>query len=167
MNKFRFLIIFPFALILSAGVISCSTQKNYQNGNQTRYIEQLYDHNLITTVLYNQYNEWKGTPHRNGGMSKTGVDCSGLVFLTYKYKFGVDLPRTTKKQANIGKAVPMDNLLPGDLLFFKTGIWNRHVGIFIEKNRFLHSSTRHGVIISSLEDNYWKETYYLAKRIYY
>jgi cell wall-associated NlpC family hydrolase len=165
MNKYQFQIIFSLIVILSFGVVSCSTKKKYRNGNQTKYIEQHYNHNLIRTILYNQYEEWKGTPHKTGGMSKQGVDCSGLVFLTYKYQFGVELPRTTKKQADIGKVVGRDDLSAGDLLFFKTGIWNRHVGIFIERNMFLHSSTSRGVIISSLDDDYWRKSYYLAKRI--
>jgi cell wall-associated NlpC family hydrolase len=165
MTKSNFIIVAPLVIILSGIIISCSTPKNYRSSSQTIYAEQLYNQNLVSTILYNQYKEWKGTPYKTGGLSKKGIDCSGLVYLTFKYKFGVELPRTTKKQVDLGKLVNKNNLFPGDLIFFKTGIWNRHVGIFIEMNKFMHSSTSRGVIISSLDDEYWRKKYYLAKRI--
>ncbi|MBF0242695.1 MAG: C40 family peptidase, partial [Desulfamplus sp.] len=52
-----------------------------------------------------------------------------------------------------------------DLLFFKTGIVTRHVGIYIEDGLFLHASSSRGVIISRLSNNYWRDTYWKAKRI--
>jgi len=56
-------------------------------------------------------------------------------------------------------------LRTGDLVFFKTGIFIRHVGVYLERGRFLHASTSHGVMISELGDVYWKSRYWKARRI--
>jgi len=119
----------------------------------------------VRSSLYHQYGEWKGTKYRIGGMSKQGVDCSGFVYLTYRSKFGITLPRTTRHQSTQGVAVSRQALRPGDLIFFKTG-WNkRHVGIYVEDRKFLHASSSKGVILSSLDNQYWTNTYWTARRI--
>jgi cell wall-associated NlpC family hydrolase len=119
----------------------------------------------LTTQLYDYYFAWQDTPYRTGGLSKKGVDCSGLVHLLYRHIAGIDLPRTSKAQSKIGRTISPDQLRPGDLVFFKTGWFSHHVGVHIEGGRFLHSSTKKGVIISSLQEYYWKNSFYLAKRI--
>lgn len=99
-------------------------------------------------------------------MSKRGIDCSGFVYLTYRKKFGIDLPRSTDLQSALGKKVAQNNLQAGDLVFFKTGLFQKHVGIFLENRKFVHVSTRKGVVISSLDERYWSKSYWLAKRVY-
>ena len=116
-------------------------------------------------ALYRQYGEWKGTKYRLGGSSKWGVDCSGFVYLTYRSKFGISLPRTTTYQSAQGVAVSREALRPGDLVFFKTGAGSRHVGIFVEKRKFLHASSSRGVMLSSLDNSYWAAKYWTARRI--
>ena len=101
MNKTNFCVILSLLILLSGMIISCSPKKKYRRGDNDIHTEKLFNQKLIKTILYNQYVEWKGTPHKSGGMSKKGIDCSGRVFLTFKYKLGVELPRTTEKQANI------------------------------------------------------------------
>ncbi len=118
----------------------------------------------IQSALYAQLKEWQGVRHRIGGLSRSGVDCSGFVYLTFHRRFGIDLPRTTRLQSRAGRYVSRRNLQPGDLVFFKTGIFARHVGIYIEKDRFLHVSTKRGVMVSSLEDSYWRKRYWKAVR---
>ncbi len=116
-------------------------------------------------MLYSQYREWRGTPYRMGGLSKKGVDCSGFVYLTYRSLTDVKLPRTTRQQVNLGQAVALQNLRAGDLLFFKTGWATRHVGIYIQDGKFLHASTNKGVIISRLSEKYWRNAFWVAKRL--
>jgi cell wall-associated NlpC family hydrolase len=119
----------------------------------------------LKAKLYAQYREWKGVRYRIGGLSKSGIDCSGFAYLTFRSKLGITLPRSTRQQARLGSFVKKKNLQTGDLLFFKTGVTTRHVGIYLEKHRFLHASTSKGVIISNLDDDYWKSHYWQAKRI--
>ena len=57
----------------------------------------------IKTKLYAQYSQWKGTRYKLGGLNKNGIDCSGFVFVTFKSKLKIVLPRTTHLQAATGK----------------------------------------------------------------
>ena len=116
--------------------------------------------------LYGQYNAWKDTPYKYGGLSLTGVDCSGFVLNTYKKVYGIQLPRSTKYQVKKGRVVYRYELRTGDLLFFKTG-WNvRHVGIYLEKGKFMHASDSRGVSISSINNPYWKKHYWQTRRLF-
>jgi len=119
--------------------------------------------NLLTFLMV-QYQEWKGTRYRMGGLSKSGVDCSGFALLTFRNQFGIELPRSTYEQNKLGQEIKPDQLQAGDLVFFHTGR-NNHVGIYLQDNQFLHASTRAGVKISSLSEPYWKRRYWKAKRL--
>lgn len=115
--------------------------------------------------LYTQHKKWRGTPYRYGGLTLSGVDCSGFIFQTYRSLFNIKLPRSTKEQVKQGKRVYINQLTAGDLLFFKTGHNVRHVGIYLERGKFLHASSSKGVMISSMYMRYWKDSYWQAKRI--
>jgi len=115
--------------------------------------------------LYAQYGEWRGVRYRNGGLSKAGIDCSGLVYLTYRDRFGVQLPRNTRDLANVGAPVPARQWRTGDLVFFRISKWTNHVGIYLEDGRFLHASTSSGVMISHVDEPYWRQRYWKATRL--
>lgn len=98
---------------------------------------------------------------------KSGFDCSGLVYYVYSH-FGITLPRTARAQFKNGTDVDKAALQPGDLVFFATngGRSISHVGIFIGGSQFIHASTsRHGVMISDLDDTYWSSVLVGAKRL--
>ena len=91
-----------------------------------------------------------GAPYLWGGLSVDGMDCSGLVLLSY-FMNGILLPRNASQQAKCGVEVSREELEPGDLIFFgnpDTGSIN-HVGISLGGLRFIHSSQR--VRISTLD----------------
>ena len=119
----------------------------------------------IISALDYQYNGWRGVPYREGGLSKNGIDCSGYVHLTYKQRFGIEIPRSTNALASYGKSVSRRALRAGDLVFFKTGWKVRHVGIYMSDGRFMHASTSRGVMISSMEEEYWDDAYWQARRV--
>lgn len=119
----------------------------------------------VRSVLYREYETWRGTPYRLGGLSERGVDCSGLVYLTFRDAFATPLPRTTRKQSTKGEPVSRHALQSGDLVFFQTGVNTRHVGIYIEQNKFLHASTSRGVMVSYLTSDYWDARFTHARRI--
>lgn len=125
----------------------------------------LSDIRMAKDLLYLQYDEWKAVRYRKGGMSKEGIDCSGFVYHTYLTKFGIELPRSTDLQAKRGKKVAPNDIQTGDLVFFKTGLSMKHVGIYLEDRKFLHASTRKGIMISSLDEQYWSRNYWMAKRL--
>lgn len=87
--------------------------------------------------------------------------------LTFRDRFDILLPRTTEAQTDIGSKVDRNELLPGDLVFFKTGSgrYGLHVGIYDTDNTFIHASTSRGVIRSSLDNSYWRKAYWQARRI--
>ncbi|MGE0859858.1 MAG: NlpC/P60 family protein [Gammaproteobacteria bacterium] len=115
--------------------------------------------------LREHYKLWKGTPYRLGGLTTRGIDCSGFVLVTFKALLGTTLPRTVEAQAQLGQGIGPEQLETGDLVFFRTGGATRHVGIYLEQGRFLHASTRRGVMISRLGDGYWRHRYWQARRV--
>ena len=116
-------------------------------------------------LLAQHFQEWSGTPYRLGGQSARGIDCSGFVNVTYNNLFGINLPRTTKEQAKFGKKIRRRKLSTGDLVFFKTGFFQRHVGIYVGNDEFIHASTSKGVIRSSLRAPYWSKHYWKSVRV--
>lgn len=128
---------------------------------------RLADSILVIANLNEQLHNWRGTPYRYGGMSHRGVDCSGFVLMTFRDKFALKLPRETRQQAKIGTEIDKDELLPGDLVFFKTGSGESglHVGIYDTDNTFIHASTSRGVMRSSLDNVYWSKNFWQARRI--
>jgi cell wall-associated NlpC family hydrolase len=119
----------------------------------------------VKVSLRQAYRDWKGTPYLWGGESHSGVDCSGLMQRIFKRYFGVDLPRTTKRQLYTGTAVSRKELKSGDLVFFNTGRKELHVGVIVKGDKFLHASVSQGVTISSLRNHYWKSHYMTARRV--
>lgn len=92
---------------------------------------RLSDSIMVIAGLNDQLQSWRGTPYRYGGMSRSGVDCSGFVLMTMRDKFDLQLPRETRQQSKIGTEIDKDELLPGDLVFLKPdrGKWfaRRHL----------------------------------------
>ena len=110
------------------------------------------------------YSEWKDVKYKMGGSSKSGIDCSAFTQKVYKEKFGVDLPRTTRTQVDIGVEVQKSDLAPGDLVFFKTGKTDRHVGVYVGNGNFMHASIK-GVTFTKLDKPFYKKNYWTSRRI--
>lgn len=111
-----------------------------------------------------------GTPYKYGGATSSGFDCSGLVYISFK-EMDIELPRRSSDQAGYGKEINVENVKIGDLIFFNTsGNSISHVGIVESISHdgsisFVHSSTSKGVMISSLDENYWKTRFVKAVRL--
>lgn len=118
----------------------------------------------LTDTLFKQFKEWRGTRYRSGGLSKAGVDCSGYVYLTFKERLGLEVPRSSTALAQEGIPIDKAQLQTGDLVFFRTGR-SRHVGIYLESGQFMHASTRKGVMISNITKGYWASRWWTARRI--
>jgi hypothetical protein len=107
-----------------------------------------------------------GTPYKKGGASKRGMDCSGFVMKVYEEYAGFNLPHNTKKLFKLVKEVEKEKLRYGDLVFFSNyGSSPSHVGICIGKGKFVHSTEGYGVIVSSLEEEYYRKSYIGARRV--
>ena len=122
--------------------------------------------NEVTGRLVDHFQEWDAVPYRMGGLDKNGIDCSGFIQVTYRQVFDVQLPRTTEKLARVGSQVVASELQPGDLILFKTDWKDNHVGIYLENKTFMHASSTRGVMLSGLDEAYWKEHFWQARRIF-
>jgi cell wall-associated NlpC family hydrolase len=101
-----------------------------------------------------------GTPYKYGGTApNTGFDCSG--FTTYVMcKYGYSIPRSSRNQATYGRTIRLDDVKPGDLVFFGKGNRVDHVAIVVKSNRkcleIVHSSSSHGVVVEDvMKSRYW------------
>ncbi|RMF50410.1 MAG: NlpC/P60 family protein [Bacteroidetes bacterium] len=112
-----------------------------------------------------------GTPYRWGGCDRRGFDCSGYVCRVFQEAVGLTLPRTADQQATVGKAVPLSDLRPGDLVFFREPGQPQitHVGIVSRIHQgqvyFLHASNSKGVTEDVLSQPYWQKRVVKARRI--
>jgi len=123
-----------------------------------------YNHN-IEQLIREEVKLWTDTPHRMGGTTSSGTDCSGFVMIVYDKLFRIKLPRDTTSQAATGIFIDKKDLKPGDLIFFKRPKVRRHVGIYINSGEFAHTSSRKGVTISRLDDPGWNKYYWTSRRI--
>ncbi|MET6991365.1 C40 family peptidase [Sediminicola arcticus] len=121
---------------------------------------------IINTAM-----EYSGVRYKYGGTSKEGLDCSGLMLISFG-EHNYNLPRSSSLMAEEGKKVRLNDVAKGDLLFFCTGRRNRkinHVGLVVTKEgdeiKFIHSSTSRGVIVSSLREGYWNSAFVKATRV--
>lgn len=108
-----------------------------------------------------------GKPYVWGSEGPNSFDCSGLVYYVYGQN-GINMPRTSREQANIGKTVSQSQLQPGDLVFSSTdGSGNvNHVGIYIGNGQMIHAPKAGDVIkTTSISLSYWQNTYVTAKRV--
>jgi len=128
---------------------------------------------LVTNISFGQttldsfINEWKGTPYRLGGRSKSGIDCSQFTKRLYKDVYDKQLDDVAWKQWNQTKRTTKDSLEIGDIVFFnsKTSPSRWHCGIYIGNNKFVHSSNkREGVKVSDLNEHRYSKSYKGAGR---
>ncbi|OME75947.1 hydrolase [Paenibacillus sp. FSL A5-0031] len=118
-----------------------------------------------SSELTDSVNEVIGTPYKWGGTTVKGFDCSGFILHIFN-QFDVNLPRTSKSQAEVGNKVDKEELREGDLVFFNTsGRGISHAGIYIGEGKFAHSSSSKGVTISKLSDDYYEKRYVTARRV--
>ena len=107
-----------------------------------------------------------GAPYRTGGSDTTGFDCSGFV-LKLVHRFGAILTgRSSPDFWRQGQPVERDSLQAGDLLFFSDH--SRHIGhvaIYLADGKFVHATLQQGVVVSEMEEKYYKRRYKGARRL--
>lgn len=123
---------------------------------------------IAKSDILNKAMEYFGTRYKFGGTSKNGIDCSAFTRLIYYQVANIVLPRTAREQIKIGKVIKKkDDLQFGDLIFFHT--YSRkfasHVGIYLTDGLFVHSGTRYGVAVASLNSAYYQKRFIGGRRL--
>lgn len=150
----------PFIVICSLLLSTCTGPYTISPSPprfQTRQQARLWYHALT----------FIGIPYRFGGSSRSGMDCSGLVFRLYKDIYDITLPHSTSLLYQKGYAINLGVLQIGDLVFFDID-QNRipdHVGVYLGDYNFIHASSRKGVILSKISDPYYQERMLGVRRI--
>jgi cell wall-associated NlpC family hydrolase len=146
----------------SKKIIAASSSKTRTKTNKSNIVEHYAEvlkvpaQQIKNEKLYSFIDDWMGVSYRLGGMSKSGVDCSGFTTLLEREIYNKTLPRTASQMAGQVKQKTEKDLQEGDLVFFNLeGKTFSHVGIYLQNNKFVHASSSKGVVISNLKDPWY------------
>lgn len=122
-------------------------------------------------LIINTAMAYSGVRYKYGGTTKKGMDCSGLLYVSFGEN-DIPLPRVSSQMADEGKKIKLNKVSKGDLLFFKTskrGKKINHVGLVVDVDgrdiKFIHATSSRGVIVSSLQEGYWNYAFVKATRV--
>ena len=120
----------------------------------------------INSVVENAHKAL-GKPYVRGGIGPKSYDCSGLTYSLYKNHAGKTLNRSSKDQIKDGFEIKKSELIPGDLVFFRTKINSiGHVGLYIGDGNMIHASSGSAKVrITSIDEKWYKQRYVTARRI--
>ena len=144
--------------IASLEAISCSINSFASDIN---FVNQNNEFKLKSKIIF-----YLDTPYKFGGTTTKGIDCSAFVQNVFYFALNMSLPRTSMQQSTVGEFIIKDSLKFGDLIFFNTrGKRVSHVGIYLEDNKFVHSSRSGGVKISDINENYYSKKFMFGRRV--
>lgn len=159
---------------------SCSVQKkgiekkNYtKEVSSSKKIKNKYapligvaENQISNIKLYSFIDEWYAVPYQYSGKTKKGIDCSGFTSVLYQQLYNKQLNGSAADIYKLCKPLSKKELKEGDLVFFKIESDNiSHIGVYLQNNKFVHASTKKGVIINDLDEAYYKKYYYKGGRV--
>ena len=161
--------LFLISILFQSWAVSADSTEPRTNFDRPRY----YPGSFPAADIIENTESFLGVPYELGGESRSGVDCSGLVYCVFAEK-NKNLPRNVAKLMKT--VMPVGKYLrPGDLLFFDTVNSTisakreaSHVGIYVGRGEFIHSASAGkttGVIRSSLAESYYRQRYLAAGRL--
>lgn len=181
--KMKRLVKISVFIVLGVFITSCGSSRSRvittkEKYRETEKVAPHYDRNTeaepenrTALKVVRTAKKFEGTRYKYGGTDKKGMDCSGLIYVSFQEE-GISLPRTSRDMSLQGKRLYLKEVNVGDLLFFETNKNRKvinHVGLVVEIKDdgiyFIHSSTSRGVIISSLSESYWYKNFVMARRI--
>ena len=179
-----------FFLLLLFTLTHCGTSKRKNAGPKERKITVPAKKNIKTTTAISSNTKEKipsltskadniiataltfsNVRYKYGGTTKKGMDCSGLIYTSFK-THEIVLPRVSSAMALEGVAIPLKKVVEGDLLFFNTNRKRKrinHVGLVVSIDngsiKFIHATSSRGVIVSSIKEGFWNYAFVKAKRV--
>jgi hypothetical protein len=120
---------------------------------------------VLRPEIYAMLPKWSKYPYQYAGRNSLGIDCSGLVCEIQRTIYGRSYQSGSKEIYSQLKHIQRHELMEGDMVFFKIRK-NRisHIGLYLGSNKFLHATTKAGVIISDLDEPYYRKRYFGAGR---
>jgi len=116
--------------------------------------------------LYSFIQDWYAVPYKYGGCKKSGVDCSCFTTILYEEVYHQKLAGNASDLYKGAEKISLQRAREGDLVFFKINVsYVSHVGVLLRDGHFVHASTSKGVIVSSLEEAYYKKYFHSAGRV--
>jgi len=176
---------FMLVVVCQLIIVSCSRglyhEQSFQNIENQADRKKLND--FLSTGIEKELNtqiataekiietaeKYLGVPHCMGGTTMKCMDCSGLLATVFA-RHGISLPHNSEEQSRYGKILTrMDELKKGDLVFFiktyETSHFITHSGIYTGNNKFIHASSKNGVIITSINDPWWNQKFIFGTRV--
>ena len=163
-----FLFFVPFLCLAQTKKHKQKTKPKVEKQNMPAYYtaHQLCLDSASTPYLFYLVYDWVGTRYKYAGRSKKGIDCSGFVGEMYRNTYCINLSGGSRDIWPTVSPVEKKDLKEGDILFFKIKRGQiSHVGIYLGNNKFAHASVAYGVIISDLDEDYYKKYFYKGGRI--
>jgi lipoprotein Spr len=171
---FKYLILsLSFFYLFSCKHHQTSTKTSEPLNNSLTLLKKKYAEKLGVSAadiknekLYQFINDWYGVKYKYGGKDKAGVDCSGLTAALYLAVYKKTISSNTKDLVGEVKKIKESDLKEGDLVFFNTnGKSISHVGVYLQNHKFVHASTKKGVMISDMNEPYFKQTYVMSGKV--
>ena len=136
-------------------------------GYQEKYEVLLGNPEILNNIaLYRFMDDWLGTPYQYGGNSKDGIDCSRLSIQLLREVYQIHITGSSAEIHARTKSVGQNTLREGDLVFFKIGESAvNHMGVYLVNDKFIHATVQSGVIVSDLNEAYYRKYFYSAGRI--
>lgn len=162
----RYLMLLLFAFSFSSGFANPISNVD-TTGISIYFSKYSIDLSRVENLdLYIAIYKWKGTPYVLGGGTETGIDCSNLVKQIYGEVYNQKLAGTViNLYPQCSPLESKDMAAEGDLVFFKINkSVPSHVGVYLQHGMFAHATVGGGVMISSLDENYYKKYFHEASR---
>lgn len=125
--------------------------------------EKIIGEKLTFEELYTFIDQWINVPYKYGGKSKSGIDCSNFTcqLLREVYEFPSTYYYPSSKLVEQGLKISQKDAKEGDLVFFSMNSGSKisHVGVYLLNSKFVHASTTKGVMISSLNEDYYQKRF--------